>query len=254
MAVKGPRLHHMVVVPEKPGRQWRVLLLVLLLLAAVAVVAFLAGRIHAVRALAGEGGGDTGTIASLEHLLEQNASLRDELSVYRGSGDMTREVEERVRVENLQLQDRIAELEKALADYRRTVLADRAGKGLRIERLEVANTGSPQTLLLRLVLVRTGDTDSALEGTLDGALTVDGAAGRVVWPLAQLLAVEDRRFRVRYVDERMFELRLPEAATPVRLDLVAGVTAPRPDRIEKSWQRQGIKPQGVPGNAGQQQE
>lgn len=251
MPVKGPRLHRMVVVPYRPGLRWFGWTTVLALCVLVAVAAFFAGRFLAMRELAGDAA-DFGTVSSLERLLAENATLRNELAVYRGSGEVTREVEERVRVDNRQLQDRIAELEKALADYRRLAIPDRAGKGLRIERMELASAGAGQGWLLRLVMVRTGDTDGAVEGSLDGRLLADGPAGRVELPLAQLVTAERRAFRVRYVDERMLELRLPPGTTPVRLDLVAGITAPRTDRIEKSWQRQVSKPQEVPGNVGQE--
>lgn len=251
MSVKGPRLHRMVVVPHRPGLRWLGWSTVLVLCLLMAVAAFFAGRFLAMRELAGEAA-DFGTVSSLERLLSENSALRDELAVYRGSGEVSREVEERVRVDNRQLQDRIAELEKALADYRRLAIPDRAGKGLRLERVELANAGSSGVWLLRVVMVRTGDTDGTVEGSLDGQLVADGPAGRVELPLAQLVAAGPRAFRVRYVDERMLELRVPPGLTPVRLDLVAGITAPRVDRVEKSWQRQVGKPQEVPRNAGQE--
>lgn len=259
MSVKGPRLHRMVVIPERPGKRLALAAAVVVLCAGIGAAAFVAGRVLTLRALAGDAE-DAGTVASLERLVEQNSSLRDELSIYRGGGDVSREVEERVRTENRTLQDRVAELEQALADYRRILLPDRTGKGLRIERLEVAASGSPGAWLLRAVLVRVGDTDGAVEGELDGKLVAEGPGGRTELPLAQLVAADKRQFRVRYVEERLLELQLPAGQVPVRLDLAAGISSPRVDHVEKSWLRQQadksspaqeVKPQGVPVNAGQ---
>lgn len=258
MPVKGPRLHHMVVVPVRPGQRWALILFVVILCAGIAAVAFVAGRVMTLRALTGDGE-DSGTMANLERLVEQNSLLRDELSVYRGSGDVSREVEERVRTDNRELQDRVAELEQALADYRRVLLPDQAGKGLRVERLEVVSSSASNVWLLRTVLVRVGDTDGAVEGELDGFLSMDTPAGRVQMPLSQLASVEKRKFHVRYVSEIMIELNLFPGQVPVRLDLAANLSVPRAARVERSWQRppakpvtpNAVKPQEVPINAGQ---
>ncbi|MFZ5723055.1 MAG: DUF6776 family protein [Pseudomonadota bacterium] len=258
MPVKGPRLHRMVVKAERPGQRLALAALVLLLCAGIGSAAFVAGRVLTLRALAG-GDVDDGTMASVERLVESNAALRDELAIYRGGGDVAREVEERVRTENRGLQDRVAELEQALADYRRVLVPDPAGKGLRIEKLEIASSVAPGTWLLRVVLVRAGDTDSAAEGDLEGQLHIDSSAGRLIVPLSQLITADRRHFRVRYVEERMIDLQLPAGQTPAKLDLVAVLSSPRVLNVEKTWQRQvrssptgeAVKPQGVTGNAGQ---
>lgn len=260
MAVKGPRLHRMVVIAERPGKRLTIALMVIALCAGIAAVAFVAGRVLTLRELAGDGE-DAGTVASLERLVEQNASLRDELSVYRGGGDVSRQVEEKVRTDNHALQERVSELEQALADYRRILVPDRTGKGLHIERLDLAASGTPGVWLLRMVLMRVGDTDGAVEGELDGHLVIDGPTGHATVPLSQLAATDKRQFRVRYVEERMIELHLPAGAVPSRMDLVATLSAPRADHVEKSWLRQqaakaspaspAVKPQEVPGDAGQ---
>lgn len=260
MSVKGPRLHNMVVIAERPGKRLAVALTVLLLCVGIAAAAFVAGRVLTLRALAGDTD-DGNTLASLEGLIERNAALKDEIAVYRGGGDVAREVEERVRTENLGLQDRVAELEQALADYRRLVVADSTGKGLAIEKLEVARSATPGTWLLRVVLVRLGETDSAAEGMLDGQLVVEDAAGaRVVLSLAQLVAADRRDFQVRYVEERMIDIHLQPGQVPVRLDLAAGISAPQVGKVEKSWQRpvakkpsvtDAVKPLEVKVDAGQ---
>lgn len=261
MSVKGPRLHNMVVIAERPGQRLAMVLAVLLLCAGIAAAAFVAGRVLTLRALAGDTG-DENTLASLEGLIERNAALRDEIAVYRGGGDVAREVEERVRVENRGLQDRVAELEQALADYRRLVVTDSTGKGLGIEKLEIAKSATPGTWLLRVVLVRLGETDSAVEGELNGQLAVEDATGaRAVLSLAQLVAADRRGFQVRYVEERMIDLHLQPGQVPVRLDLAAGISAPQVGKVEKSWQRppvakkpavsDAVKPSEVKVDAGQ---
>lgn len=262
MSVKGPRLHHMVVIAERPGKRVALALAILLLCVGIAAAAFVAGRVLTLRALAGDSGSDN-TMASLESLIERNTALRDELAVYRGGGDVAREVEERVRTENRGLQDRVAELEQALADYRRLVVTDASGKGLGIEKLELAKSSVPGTWLLRVVLVRLGERDSVVDGELNGQLITEDAAGaRTTLPLSQLVGPDRRTFQVRYVEERMIDLHLAPGQTPVRLDLSAGIAAPQVGRVDKSWQRppsavrkavpatEAVKPQEVPGHDG----
>lgn len=239
MSVKGPRLPHMVVQIEHP-RRWQLHLAILLAALAVAcALAYYAGRHMTLRNLTNYG--NTGQLPQLAQLLDENAALRDEVAVFRGGGDVARQVEERVRADNRELQDRVAELEGAIAYYRRVDVSDRSGKGLRVDNLHVAPGGDPSVLMLGMLLVRTGEIDGIVEGRLEGKLLAQGSSGPVEFPLAQLLAVEQQQFRVRYVEDRKMELRLPAGFTPVRLDMAVVITAPRAARIEQVWQQQAVK-------------
>ncbi len=236
MRVKGPRLHNMVVTAQRPGRRLALITALLLLALGIAAAAFVAGRVQTLRALAADSG-DNNTLANLETLLERNNSLRDELAVYRGGGDVAREVEERVRAENRGLQDRIAELEQALADYRRLVVVDRAGQGLGIERMEVARGTTPGTWLLRIVLVRLGETDSTTDGQFNGQLQVKNADGtHTAISLSQLVSADRREFHVRYVEERMIDLQLQPGQIPIRLEIDAMTESPKAGRVRQVWQ------------------
>lgn len=251
MTVRGPRVPRMVLREDRPAQRRAVIVGSLLLLALVALCSWLVGRWSVLADLSAEGTSLRGMLQA-DALVAENRSLREELAIYRDGGDVARQVEERVRVENLQMQERVAELEEALAYYRRVAVPDRSGKGLRIERLEVGSSGRPQAWTLSLLLLRTGETDAAVEGRLDGVLVADGPHGRVELPLAQVLPAGRQTFSVRYADDIRADLHLPAGLVPVRLNLVAVITAPRPDRIEKSWPaRQGTKSQEVPANAGQ---
>lgn len=247
MTVRGPRLYRMVVRPDRPGRRRLFIVLGLVAVAAVAAAAFLAGRQQVLGVLAG----NSGQPVEMENLLDQYRLLRDESAVLRYNADLSREAEEKVRDENRRLLDRVAELEQAVAAYRRNLSPDRTGKGLNIERLELgADAGAWR---LRLTLVRTGETDGRMEGTLDGQLTArlpDGT--RSTFPLAELLPADARGFDVRYVQEIQAVIRLPDGARPERMILQADVRAPRADRIERTWRAPERKPE-VSANAGQEQ-
>lgn len=237
MLLRKPRVRRMVVREDVPLR--RVLavagLLVAVLLAGLG--GWWLGRQSLLVALAGEQGRIDGA-GLLERLADENRTMRDELAVYRNGDELTRAVEERVRTDNRELQDRIAELEQAVAYYRRVAVPDRSGKGLRIEGVDLVSAGSAQDWSLTVFLVRTGETDGTLEGHIDGTLTADGPGGRVAMPLSRFIPAGQQGFRVRYVTDMKVELHLPAGMVPVRLDVAAVLTAPRADRIEKSWQRQ----------------
>ncbi len=251
MAVKGPRIYPMVVTPDRLGQRRLLLVLLVLGVGLSAVGAWFGGRYSTLMSIAGANA-DINAAVDLGRAIDENRSLRDELAVYRSGGEVTHAVEERVRVENRELQDRVAELEQAIAYYRRVAVPDRSGKGLRIERLNISSAGAPSVWLLDTLLVRTGETDGVVEGYFEGRVIVQGPSGSSELPIAQLLPPGQQQFRVRYVEGIKAELRLPSGMTPVRVDLVVVLTAPRPDRIEKSWQRQAtVKPQETPVNAGQ---
>lgn len=237
MPVKGPRVYRMVVRQDRPLRRVMLWLLAGLVAALALALAWQAGRHDVLAALGGQGGA-----ANLEERLSQlgdeNRALRDELAVFRVGGDVAREVEEQVRAENRALQDRIAELEEAVGYYRRVVMPDRSGKGLRVERLELVPASAAQVWTLQLVLVRTGELDAHVEGRLDGVLLARHSQGTRRIPLGSLLGADRQAFRVRYVEDMKVEFRLPAGESPERLDLVVDVTAPRPARIERSWSRQ----------------
>jgi hypothetical protein len=245
---RKPRLRRMVVKEVVPGRTWVVSLAVLALVVLAGACGWVAGRHVLLTGLVGSAGQVDG-VALLERLAEENHSMRNELAVSRNGSELSREVEERVRTDNRDLQDRVAELEQALVSYRRAV-PDTGGKGLQIEHLSVSQIGSAWKM--SLALVRTGGTDSTVEGYLQGTLQADGPAGRVALPLSDVLPPGQAAFRARYVTEMNQELRLPAALVPVRLDVVAVLTAPRPGRVEKSWQRKTARVQEGVRHVGQE--
>lgn len=223
------RLPRRVVVREiVPGRLWLVAGVACLLLVGIAVVAWVGGRYDLARQL---GGYESAGL--LERLLEENRAMRDELAVARGGTELTREVEERVRTDNRQMQDRVAELEQAVAAYRRLGFPDPSGRGLRIENLAVVRSEAGWEM--SLMLVRVGDKDGRLEGRFEGVLVADGPQGRVTLPLSSLLAEDRLAFGVRYVLELREPLQVPASLNPVRLDIAAVLTSPRPERIMVSW-------------------
>lgn len=242
MAVKGPRVHHMTVQPVRPLRRALLAGVALLLLAGVILVAWQAGRHSILTSLVGGIDDSQDARSRFEALVEENRQFREELAVHRVGGDVAREVEEQVRGENRVLQSRIAELEEAIGYYRRVVMPDKSGKGLRLERLEVLPAGQPQLWSFQMVLVRTGETDAYVEGRIEGTLEARGPEGRVSLPLADLIDAEHQAFRVRYVEDTRVDFRLPEGLRPERLTLAVIVTAPRPARIERAWSRQAPPP------------
>lgn len=251
MTVKGPRVYPMVVIADRLGRRRLLLALLLLGVGLIAVGAWFSGRYSTLMSIAGADA-DINAAVDLGRVIDENRALHDELAVYRSGGEVTHAVEERVRVENRELQDRVAELEQAIAYYRRVAIPDRSGKGLRVEQLTLSSAGTPSVWLLDALLVRTGETDGVVEGRFEGRVIVEGPSGSNELLIAQVLPLGQQQFRVRYVEDIKAELRLPPGTTPVRVDLVVVLTAPRPDRIEKSWQRQATtKPQETPANAGQ---
>lgn len=232
---------------------WRSGLLVALAVLAVFLAAFAGwavGRAYLLEELIGDG--DASAAGLLQRLADENRAMRDELAIMRNGGELSREVEERVRVDNRGLQDRVAELEQAVAAYRRIGFPDAGGKGLRVQDLAVSAAEGASRWRVAATLVRTGGTDSTVRGEVEGTLLANGPEGRVVLPLAELLPAGRRAFAVRYVSAIDLELQLPPATVPVRLDLVVVLSEPRQDRVLQTWQPRAARAQGGTGHAGQE--
>lgn len=242
MAVKGPRVHQMTVQPVRPLRRVLLVLALLLMLAGAVFAAWQAGRYSILTSLAGGGEEVQDARSRLEALIEENRQFREEMTIHRVGGDLARQVEEQIRTENRTLQSRIAELEEAVGYYRRVVMPDKSGKGLRLERFEILPAGRPGVWSFQMVLVRTGETDAYVEGRIEGVLEATGPGGKVLLPLAELLDAEYQAFRVRYVEDAKVEFRLPDGLRPERLELAVVVTAPHAARIDRIWSRRAPSP------------
>lgn len=250
MTVKGTRLYPMTVVPVRPHARLKWMLLGVLLLVGTGVGAWEASRYALMRVLGGETDGPVDLAERAQQLAEENARLRKELAVYRIGGDVTRQVEENVRSDNRALQDRVAELEQAIADYRTAIVPDTDGKGLRIERLEFTADSEPGLWHWKLMLLRTGGTDGAMQGNLEGRVTWQGPSGPVV---TSIIPEGSQPFSVRYARQFQGDFRLPAGATLQRGVISAVITAPRVDRVERSWGRVPAprRTQEASANAGQ---
>lgn len=246
--VKGPRVHRMVVRTDRPALRGVLLVVGAVVITLLVVTAWRFGQesVFALFDSSMEGAPD------VRSLLEERARLREKLAVYEVSGEVSRQAEEQVRIDNRALQDRVAELEQAVAWYRRVAVPDRSGKGLRVEQLGVSAAGAPQVWLFQLLLVRTGEMDAEVEGHLEGTLTVRGANGRQRLPIEQVLPADRRTFRLRYVQDLKTEFRLPPGQVPESLQLSVVITAPRAETIDRVWPSpRGTNTQEVRINAGQ---
>lgn len=242
MPVKGPRIDRVVVRPVRTGRDLLLVLCILVMIAATGFLGWHAGRDSILSLFADEDAEGSDASLRLEKLLEDNRALREQVDVHRGSAELSSEVEKKIRSENLVLQTRITELEEAVGYYRRVAMPDRSGKGLHIERFELLPGEKTHEWVLRLVLIRTGETDAFVEGRIDGTLHVNGQGGRRLIPLDTLLDQQARQFRTRYVEEMKARFVLPGDARPERLDLVMDIQAPRKARIERVWKSQAQPP------------
>ncbi len=234
-------LTDVMLVPVDRRARRRVRVYVGLLLIFLPVLAFFGGEIFAHYSRQAEQNRSAELQSQVKDLQAELQSARDELAMQRADTQVTSQAQEQVRTEIKDLRDQLAELEEAVAFYKSVMAPGSGDNGLKIEKLDVAATGTPNVYGFRLVLTQVGDN----RGYLSGNVTVI-IAGRRGEEAVRLNGTEvladgaETRFKFRYFQELSGRLTLPEGFEPDQLTIEAESTGRRQEKVERSfiWQVQ----------------
>lgn len=230
-----------ILVPVDPVMRRRLRLFGGLGLLIMLVLIFVAGQLTAERT-------DRQAVTERNRLLQETRQLneslqaaREELVLHRTGSEMASQAQEQLRQELRGLRDQIAELEEAVAFYKNVMSPGTDKEGLRIERLELAQTAEAGLYSYRLVLTQVGDNTNFIAGNV--TFSVDGTRdgeSLTVQTEDLLDGDSDTRYRFRYFQELSGRVRLPDDIQPrqIRVEAVgSGRGATTTDR-NFSWQVQ----------------
>ena len=169
--------------------------------------------------------------------------MRREIADLRLGGEVDSRATEEVRETIEELQERLALLQEEITFYKGVMVPNVEDKGLRIERLNMLDTPSPNRFRYSLVLTQLVDQHDYVQGGVEiNLMGVEGQAPRTI-PIGQL--DENRegsiRFRFKYFQNIDGEMTLPDGFEPTEVMIVAQSSGRNPQRLERrfAWQLNG---------------
>ncbi len=241
--VKGSKQHPMVVVPYRPLYKAGIFCLFLLAMAAFSFLTYEYGRnqglalkVQVVR----EKDQIKAQLAEARLLIDR---MRQEIADLKLGGEVDSRATEEVRHTVEELQDEIAQLNEEIRFYKGVMLPNAEKKGLRIERLNVAQTDDPKKYKYSLLLTQVVDKHEYVQGGVEIALIGNEGGNQTRLPLSELVADKKKAigFRFRYFQNIDGELLVPDGFEPREIMVVARSSGRHPQRLEKSfsWQLNG---------------
>ena len=228
----------MILVPYDEGRRIRQRLFVVLLLV-IGVTGGFAGGFYL--------GVDEQTNAVVERhdLVIKNAELdkkiiqlQEQVAIYKHGSELEKQATERVRQENVQLQNRVSELEEAVTFYKGIMAPKSNDKGLRIEKATVEATKDPTRFRYKIVLTQVADNRSYVNGRVKINIHgLDGGEKKALSmaTLSEDMASDGAKFKFRYFQDVTGELELPQGFIPEQIEVIAQSTGRKAMRLEKKF-------------------
>jgi len=202
------------------------------------VVAFFVGHRFG---LSGQGG----FANSKSQLNEQNEvlqakqkALSEQVAIYRYGSELDKQASERIRQENIQLQNKVSELNEAVGFYRGIMAPNDRKKGLQIEELNLQPAEGSRRFRYEVVLTQAANNSAYLSGKL--LLTLHGVTGekKQVISHQQLLADANKKgqaFKFRYFQNLKGYIQLPEGFEPEEIDVLAQLNGRKAVKIKRIY-------------------
>ncbi len=236
----------MVLVQHRPGRKLKQSLLTVSALALVASL-FLAGGYwmgvrHHLDALT-ENQELKQQFTALE---KENVELRGVAAVDRHGSVLEKKATERVRQDNVQLQDKVAELQEAVSFYKGIMAPLRNDKGLRIEKLSLQRAIDAERFRYKVVLTQVANNSSYVSGSVHIRVlgTVEGEPKTLTLSaLSESATKEGAKFKFRYFQDLSGDLKLPVNFLPEQVEVVAQSRGKKAMRLERmfDWKIEEVK-------------
>ena len=235
-AVKGSKLHRMVVVPYRP------------LYKAMIFIAFLFSM-----AVFGwstyEYGNNQGLELKVEVVREKNLiskelkearalinEMRQEIADLTVGGEIDNQANEEVRQTIENQQNLLAAQNEEISFYKGVMLPNVANTGLRLERLDVSSN-APGRVRCSLLLTQVVDKHDYVQGWVKISLHGQNGGQEEILQVSELGRdrAEEINFRFRYFQDIIGELQLPEGFVPREVMVVAQSSGLNARRLEKTF-------------------
>lgn len=188
------------------------------------------------------------------HILEQRTELRSQIAelekklqtvqedsaIYRHGSELERQASERVRKENISLQDRVSELEEAVTFYKGIMAPENDEKGLRIERLELSRTSNKKRFKYKVVMTQVADNGAYVKGNVKMNLLGMRKGARESIPFdtvaKEWAGGDGAPFNFRFFQDIGGELVVPDEFVPEQIEVIAQSKGRKAVRLEKRFE------------------
>jgi hypothetical protein len=235
-AVKGSKLHHMVVVPYRPLYKAMIFIVFIFAMAIFGWLTY-------------EFGNNQGLELKVEVVREKDLiskelgearglinEMRQEIADLTVGGEIDNQANEEVRHTIENQQNLLAAQNEEISFYKGVMLPNVANKGLRIERLDVSSN-VPGRVRYSLLLTQVVDKHDYVQGGVRISLLGqnDGQEETIQISESGRDEAEAIRFRFRYFQNIMVEQELPNGFVPREVMVVVQTSGLNAQRLEKTF-------------------
>jgi len=236
--VKGSPHQRLRVVAYNPATDFIRKALLILLLAGSLIGAYLAGSWHISTQLV--------EVVDEKDVLEEDLAVKTEkvetltqrVAVLEEGSKLDKQANDAVRQSVKEFRDRIAELEKEVTFYKNIMAPGGKNTGLHIQKLELTPGNEENRFKYKIVLTQLEKNQSYLNG--QAAVNIIGQlkGQKTIYSLRELsqdykdLGI---KFRFRYFQNILGELKLPAGFKPEEVQVILQTTGKKPVRVETAF-------------------
>lgn len=228
----------MMLVPRRQVSRWRRLVIVLLVLLIVAGGFFIAGYYQGIREKIHVLDERAELRVETEQLKQSVSQLQEQAAIHKHGNELERQASERVRKENINLQNKVSELEEAVSFYKGIMAPQKNDKGLRIERLELSSTVNRRRFKYKVVMTQVADNSSYISGNVSLNLLGVRQGVKESIPFEQLSKEQETSgipFKFRYFQNVDGEIMVPGDFVPEQIEVIAQSKGRKATKLEKRF-------------------
>ncbi|AUM12091.1 DUF6776 family protein [Ketobacter alkanivorans] len=228
----------MMLVSQRQTPLWKRLLMSSLVLFLVAGGFFIAGYYQGIREKIHVLDERAELRLETEQLKQDVSQLQEQAAIHKHGSELERQASERVRKENISLQNRVSELEEAVSFYKGIMAPRKNDKGLRIERLELSSTVNKRRFKYKVVMTQVADNSSYISGSVSLNLVGVRQGVKESIPFEQLSQEQSSSgipFKFRYFQNVDGEIVVPDEFVPEQIEVIAQSKGRKATRLEKRF-------------------
>lgn len=228
----------MVLVPYKKKKRWKWVLFVWVLLSLASGGSYVAGYYQGIREKLHVFKEHLALRASNSQLGKQIQELQEKAAIHKHGSELERQASERVRKDNIQLQNKVAELQEVVTFYKSIMAPKHNHKGLRIESIHVSSTVNIRRFKYRLVMTQVADNSSYINGKLELNLLGVKEGLKQAIPFSDLSKEHGSKsvvFKFRYFQNFEGEVVVPNDFVPEQIEVIAQSKGRKATRLEKRF-------------------
>jgi len=228
----------MMLVSQRQTPRWKRVLMSSLVLFLVAGGFFIAGYYQGIREKIHVLDERAELRLETEQLKQDVSQLQEQAAIHKHGSELERQASERVRKENISLQNRVSELEEAVSFYKGIMAPRKNDKGLRIERLELSSTVNKRRFKYKVVMTQVADNSSYISGSVSLNLVGVRQGVKESIPFEQLSQAQTSSgipFKFRYFQNVDGEIVVPDEFVPEQIEVIAQSKGRKATRLEKRF-------------------